>query len=524
MMSEPGQHTWCRYQQMPGIRGQRSMQTNRAKWLISLLVAMVMTMAACGNDDSGTGDGEPSTPTTEAGPDDRDEPPAPEDPEPGEGNGEQPEPEPEPEPEETTDTPSGETEPEPTATPEPTPEIVLTATARGVTAETITVGVSYLDIDLLAEQGFVTTTWGDQEKVIQALIDDVNNRGGIHGRRVEVIMDKYTPIGAAEAEAACLRLTEDNEVFAVLFGFLGPAEVANTCIVDRQETILVGGTMTDERLAQARAPWVTERAPRGRNIATLFSLLDAEGELRGRSIAVVADAPSATQLDGVVDQMSEFDIEPVLQIATSSPVGDLVAQTQEWTALSERIRTAGTDTVLLVGNPSAGIQNLALNGLEVDIWTSDASGLDNIGANVDPQSAEGALTVSAMTDAQTYEDDPRFKECLDAFNAAHPDIEVKHPDTLEEGEPLWFTNVVGHCRFVQIFELLATEAGPNLTNESFGRAIETIGQFSIAGQPYASFGPGKFASNDSFQLVAFDPSLGGRGQLVPIGPMRDTTP
>ncbi len=495
------------------------MKTKTMRWLIAMLVALSMIAAACGgNDDDDTGSGEPAAPATEA-------PAAPEpDPE-----AEEPEPEAEeaapeePEPEESEPEEEPEFEPAPTA--EPEPEIPLTATWRGVTAETITIGVTYLDIDQLVELGFSPATWGDQEKVIQALVDDINNRGGINGRQVEVIMDKYNPIGATEAEAACLRVTEDNEVFAVLFGFLGPAEVANTCIVDQQETILVGGTITADRLALARAPWVNERAPRERTTSALFTLLDEEGMLQGRSIAIVADLPSAPQLDEVGRLLRDHGVEPVLEIATSSNVADLIAQNQEWAALSERIRAAGTDTLLLVGNVSAGIENAAINGLEVDIWATDASGMgSNLGANVDPESARGAISVSAMTGAQTYESDPRMQECKDAFAAAHPDIEVKHPDTLEEGEPLWFTALSGHCRFFQIFEYLATEAGPNLTHETFAEAIANAGQFSIASQPYASFGPGKYSSNDSFQLVAQDPDLGARGQLVPIGPMRDATP
>ena len=270
----------------------------------------------------------------------------------------------------------------------------LTATWRGVTAETITIGVTYLDIDQLVELGFSPATWGDQEQVIQALVDDINNRGGINGRQVEVIMDKYNPIGATEAEAACLRVTEDNEVFAVLFGFLGPAEVANTCIVDTQETILVGGTITPDRLAAARAPWVNERVTRDVSTGALFTLLDAEGMLEGRSIAIVADSSAAPQLEEVAGLLREHGIEPVLEIATSSQVADLIAQNQEWSALAERIRTAGSDTLLLVGNASAGIENAALNGLEVDIWATDASGLgSNIGSNVNPESARGVITV-----------------------------------------------------------------------------------------------------------------------------------
>ncbi len=495
------------------------MRTVKMRWLIAMLLALAMGAAACGgNDDDGDADAPAPAAATEAPAAAEPEPEAPET-ESEEAAPAEPEPDLEDAPEEE------EPEFEPAPTEEPEPEIPLTATWRGVTAETITIGVTYLDIDQLVELGFSPATWGDQELIIQALVDDINKRGGINGRRVEVIMDKYNPIGATEAEAACLRIAEDNEVFAILFGFLGPAEVANTCIVDQQETILVGGTITPDRLAVARAPWVNERVTRDVSTGALFTLLDAEGMLEGRSIAVVADLSAAPQLEEVAGLLRDRGIEPVLETATSSQVADLIAQNQEWATLSERIRSAGADTLLLVGNASAGIENAALNGLEVDIWATDASGLgSNIGNNVDPESARGVITVGAMTGAQIYETDPRFKECLDAFNANNPDIEVKHPGTLEEGEPLWYTALSGHCRFFQIFELLATAAGPNLTHETFTEAINTIGEFSIAGQPYASLGPDKLSSNDSFQLLEQDPDLGARGQLVPAGPMRDATP
>ena len=493
------------------------MLTKKMRWLIAMLMALAVVAAACGgDDDADSGDAPAPAPATEAPAELEPEPEAPE---------ETALEEPEPEPEAPEEAPEEEPEFQPAPTEEPEPEIELTATWRGVTADTITIGVTHLDIEQLVELGFSPATWGDQELVIRALADDINERGGINGRQVEVIIDKYNPIGATEAEAACLRVTEDNEVFAVLFGFLGPAEVANTCIVGTQETVLVGGTITAERLAEARAPWVNERVTREVSTGALFTLLEAEGMLEGRSIAVVADLSAAPQLEEVAGLLREHGVEPVLEVATSSQVADLIAQNQEWAALSERIRAAGTDTILLVGNASAGISNAALNGLEVDIWATDASGLgSNIGANVEPEDARGVTTVGAMTNAQIYETDPRFKECLDAVTSRHPDIEIKHPDTLEEGEPLWFTSLAGHCRFFQLFELLATAAGPILTHETFAEAIANIGEFSIAGQPYASLGPDKLSSNDSFQLLEQDPDLGARGQLVPIGPMRDATP
>ena len=495
------------------------MKTKKLHWLIGVLVALAMVATACGgNDDDGDADAPAPAPATEA-PAEPEPEPEPEAPEPEAEEAAPAEPEPEEAPEEE------EPEFEPAPTEEPEPEIPLTATWRGVTADTITIGVTYLDADLLVELGFSPATWGDQELQIQVLVDDINERGGINGRQLVALTDKYNPIGATEAEAACLRLTEDNEVFAILFGFLGPAEVANTCIVGTQETILVGGIISPERLAEARAPWVNARATREVSTGALFTLLEEEGMLEGRSIAVVADLSAAPELENVANQLRDRGVEPVLETSTSSQVADLIAQNQEWAALSERIRASGADTLLLVGNASAGVENARLNGLEVDIWATDSSGLGgNIGSNVDPESARGVITVGPMTNAQIFETDPRFKECLDAFNAKHPDIEVKHPDTLEHGEPLWFVSLSAHCRFFQLFELLATAAGPNLTHETFADAIANIGEFSVAGQPYASFGPDKLSSNDSFQLLEQDPDVGARGELVPAGPMRDATP
>ena len=125
---------------------------------------------------------------------------------------------------------------------------------------------------------------------MQALVDDLNGNGGIGGRQLEVVYKSSSPLGTEAAEAACLELTADEEVFAVIGGFVGPAEPANTCIVGTQDTILVGGVQSAERLEVATAPWIAEVADRTRSVEILLSLLDGEGlgapfRRRGRSRA-----------------------------------------------------------------------------------------------------------------------------------------------------------------------------------------------------------------------------------------------
>ena len=74
--------------------------------------------------------------------------------------------------------------------------VELTASWRGVTEDTIYVGASMLDFALLQELGFTPAGWGDQAGIWDALIDDLNDRGGINGRMVDIISEFYSPIDA----------------------------------------------------------------------------------------------------------------------------------------------------------------------------------------------------------------------------------------------------------------------------------------------------------------------------------------
>jgi len=76
-----------------------------------------------------------------------------------------------------------------------------------------------------------------------------------------------------------------------------------------------------------------------------------------------------------------------------------------------------------------------------------------------------------------------------------------------------------HC----LFEEIALATGVELTNETFGATAITFDEFVIPGQPFASLGPDKFDTNDSFALVAFNPDVGADGGLDQLTEIRDIT-
>lgn len=394
---------------------------------------------------------------------------------------------------------------------------------RGVTADTITIGYAYLDFDGLVKKGLSPAGWGDQKAAFQSVVDDINAKDGINGRTLKVIYEGYSPLGTEDAEAVCLRLTQDNEVFAVIGGFLGPAEPANTCIVGRQETILVGGVQSAERLSEAKAPWITDRPLRTRQTAVLMDLLKKKGRLKDASVAVVTNIDAEDVRGEVIAALGDAHVKPVEDLFSDAAVGDVIAEDQTWSTLAERIRASNANTVLLVGNPSAGIRNISSQGLDVDIWVLDQEALQNLGSTLDLKVADGALTAAPLAGQDLWDDDT-VKVCRDAYSKAHPDVTIIEPNALAETDEDVPQGLIVGCRFLKLFEAVATKVGHNLNSTTFAAAVAKIGNFSIPGQPFASLGADKFDSNDSFRLVSFDSTISQDGGFKSLTDIMDVTP
>lgn len=428
---------------------------------------------------------------------------------------------------ETTDTlaPIG-TEPpvDSVADTEPDPEVELTASARGITPTEIHVGITTLDFDELKELNLSTEGWGDQEAVYQAFIDDLNERGGIAGRTVVPHYSPYSVLGATAAEAVCTELTKDIETFAVLGGFVGPAEEANRCIVELNDTFLIGGRQTTERLADAQAPWVDAPTLRERRLEGMLTVLDADGRLDGVSLAVIGSVEQQDVYDAASAVLEAAGVNVVLEALNDAPQGDVVASDARWDVLAENISVSGADTVLIIGSGQAALRGTVRNGLDIERWVLETTDLENLGADTLPEDAAGAITMSGLTDEQIYAS-PSTDGCKEIMDAAGIDgYDSRPPIEHVTGDEQWYRAVSVACRNVKLLELLVGAAGPNPTQETVQAAIDGYGELSLPGVPFASLGPDKPDLNDSFQLSEFDPTSGENGGLVPITDLIDGTP
>ena len=410
--------------------------------------------------------------------------------------------------------------------PEPEPEpIVLTDSWRGVTADTITLGMTMLDFAELTGLGLSPAGWGDQQAVWEALIADLNDRGGINGRMVEGIYDFYSALDPTDAERSCALLTQDNEIFANLGGFVGPAGTADPCIPGTNETIMIGGEITGDELDGVTVPWF-HTAPTGDfQTRSLLNLLEQTGRADGAKVFTMGGAAAADEEQGVLDELDARGIEVVGSAIIEATDGDTVAQDQELEVAFERFKSSGATALMIFGTPSASIRGAGAAGLSgtIDIWSNDSGGLANLGATIiDKSIADGVLTTTGATDDEIWESPEFQSQCVDPVVARVADADLRLPTSYEADQENWFNPLRRYCHVLSIFEQIATAAGGDLTPTTFGDAAygPAFDDFQIPGVGPASLSPDKRGASDGLRLSEYDSTLGDGG-LSPVTELLD---
>ncbi len=410
-----------------------------------------------------------------------------------------------------------------TTTSTTTPE-ALTASWKGVTEDTVSVGVSILDFDALKEMGLQDFGWGDQRLIWEFYIDELNARGGVAGRQVDAELAFYNPAFAIEAEEACLQMTEDREVFAVIGAFLGPAEPATPCLTQQEDLVVFNGTMTVDLLAGAKSVWVADGTAGRRRIPIFFDLLDQAGYVDGQKIAVVSgNENEGDTVDVIVPILEELGLDVVVTSVNTVSEDDVLEEDRYWDTTAEKIRSEGAEVIIINGDTTGAIRGIHRNDLPQELWVVTADQLVNLGTTVDRSEADGAITLAGLSAEEGWAE-PGMAACVKKFTDAHPEIDVRGPLDVGEGDERWDTAIGQACRWLAVFEVVMNAAGPELTPASVQAGYEGLGDIALPGAAFASLGPGKPDANDGFRLSEWDSTVGENGSLVPITDLLDAAP
>jgi ABC-type branched-subunit amino acid transport system substrate-binding protein len=387
----------------------------------------------------------------------------------------------------------------------------------GVTADTIKIGFSYIDLETLAKSGVIKIDHGPYDQMIKVLVDDVNAHGGVNGRKLELSTAKYSPIGNTEQLAACTKLTEDDKVFAVLNGLL---QDNNLCIVQQHATILVGGNLNSVLLAKARAPWATGAASDDRAIKALVKLMDENDYLKGHTVAVYAQGTvNQPLIDLAVKTLKDAGYEAVDTAVFDVPAGDTQAAAAQDKVIAERFKDKGVDTVINVGLFTPGV-DWDNAGFHPAMFQSNAG---NIAAAAFTNPLEKFPIVAGVADSADPNagfNSPEMRRCREVWKRATGKEILTGEEENKLGHSTGSGAMGAACGTMQIFVAAAKAAGPNLTQETWEKGLESLGTISKPPAPVMSFGPGKPDGQDSFQLVKHDPNWkpdSSEPQFIPIG-------
>lgn len=394
----------------------------------------------------------------------------------------------------------------------------LTASFTGVTADTITIAVLSPDFEKIRKLFGVKLDNQDSKPVMQPLIDNLNANGGINGRRVAVVYRKFLPVGASDADRVCVEVTEDIGVFAVLGGFVGPgAQEANLCLTQLHNTILIGAAGTAQQYARSTAPWIVDSMSPLRQARALVTLLTDKGIL-AKKVAIWASDPQLYPLvPDVRDALKSAGSQVLFSGTQSAPASDLVASDDEYRLFLDRAQAEGVEAIYWLGNGLSPPKLGASNAPKITIYDPFADQIIGPLRNVP---GVGKLTIYGVgIFPKPFRKDPLLYQCIKIVEAA-TDIIVTPPETTALGKPDWYTDVADNCEQLDLFRLIATAAGPDLTNDSFLAAAKALGNIKLPGEIAASIRPGKYDVSDATGLAKFDASANGKGDFVPVGPIK----
>ena len=392
-----------------------------------------------------------------------------------------------------------------TTTAAPAQASIAPGPAPGVTEDTIKVGVTFVDLAAIGD--IATLDHGDYAAAYQALIDDINANGGINGRTVEATIIGVNPVGTDSSDAACVQLTEDEDVFAVMGFFNGDAP---NCVVGTHATALIGGAMTAERLTRAEAPWFTADAGSDLQLEAVRSMAEA-GEFDEATLGVYGTQTEETQInDDIQPLLDELGIEVTeTVIADVGDTGDITQNNAAVQTAAERFTASGVDTVLLVGDSSLGWANgveptdyrprlLLTAPSSAKAWATDPAGHDL-------SVLDGAVGGNVYGPNQNVWELPRMQECIQIVEDAG--VPVPEPDSVPEDEGAVYLAGMDACRNVRLFQALVEAAG-DLDYGTLAAAANGL-EVELPDQPEpVTYGPPPHADGDvPAYLYDWDPAI-----------------
>jgi ABC-type branched-subunit amino acid transport system substrate-binding protein len=381
----------------------------------------------------------------------------------------------------------------------------LTASDVGVTPQAVKVAVFVADLGNVAKLGF-NINGGDQVASFDGFAKEVNENGGLNGRKLEMTYIKFDPLDQADMRRACIEATEGQKAFATvnLAGFYGAAIL---CATEEHKTPYITATQhePEQWYQRSNGLFISYLTSKSRVLRQMVTDLDSLGLLKGRTVGVVDSAYTADKLAADTALFPALAAKGV-KVAHRSTIPEAADEAAAAISVEiEQMRAAGVDTILFAVNflvEQVWVQQAANRQYNPRYHLSDDGGGSTDGGTSNmPDSFDGTV---GFTTLRTGEDRAGVPE--DRAAAACRQRYAKATGQPFEKDNANYVTVVGACIVMTDLVKAIRAVGPDLKRAAIPRQYESLGTFEIPLAPPGSFAKGKYDAADYVRTIQWKAS------------------
>jgi hypothetical protein len=254
-----------------------------------------------------------------------------------------------------------------------------------------------------------------------------------------------------------------------------------------------------------------------RRVKVIASLLAQQHTLDGKTVAILADSNSTQEVSQIIKPaLAGMDVKQVTPSIVTVTGTDTTAAQSQLSSFIEKWKTEHVNALFLAGD--ATFPDIPIVADSTGIMTGAQ---DEQKAGVTPNPYDGMITAEGFTGVE-HAKQKNGVFCRKVFEA-RTGIKVPDPLTvvkLPDGRQNNIQAEAGDaCALVEMFATIAKRVGTNLNIANWVNAVNNFGPINVYATTYASLHTGKYDADDTYGLVAYDPSIGDAGdwkQLTPV--------
>ena len=398
----------------------------------------------------------------------------------------------------------------------------------GVTDSQLKLGVTLIDYSCIPSS-VLSSIYVNQPQAYNAYIDDINAKGGINGRKIVPVYKFICPLQPAAAVAACTSLTDDSKVFAVIGSMYDPTGDAQLCVAKQHKTALITDGLSQDMINKAPPGLlITPGITSDRQLKVVMALVKSRHILDGKTVAVLTETTATPRVKSVViPTLDAIGVKQGAEAVLSINGQDTTAAQAQLDSFIEKWKTQHVNALILVGSAASSKQfvekvkaQIPSMELVADTTSVEQGGQDDAKAGMKPNPYDGIVTAEGRIGLE-HSKTKNYTYCKTIFEK-QTGITIPLPNVVVKLKNGQQNNIYGNaedaCSFVTMFADIAQRVGKNLNNTNWTNTVNTFGPVKVMNTDYASLHAGKYDADDTYGLVAFDPSI------KPYGDWKHVTP